>query len=321
MSANYTKVVTVENVGLEVGVASDWETQGRVASEEAACKLGRAKEETRPGSQHFSDFLRTWWWRCHMWCAAYSVLSLWIHTWPTTLLSPFSHAQETPASAPSQPWLCPLLFSGVLLPPFLGDCLVYARIYVVLRQRRQADLLDRTVQCLSVRPASPNRWASWSGRRRPASQPCVQQCMLCLFCPSDTHLPPLTCRYWLGLGGNPISTVRWQSSLEHPFWACSASFQSHHCPQWEGCSDITQVWNFSVAALPFTAAGFPGIAFWPDHSHQESLGVCWNFFSFLDLPLCHGASSWWNGMLMAHFVRSFEALKRKFIEIFQLLGL
>lgn len=133
------------------------------------------------------------------------------HTWPTTLLSPL-------LSLTGDPSICSIsnpdfvLYSSVVsfYLPFGVTVLVYARIYVVLRQRRRKRILTRqNSQCISVRPGFPQQVSTLEGQKEDNTQPhglqpCVQQCMLLPVLPhrgptSDTHL--LICRYWLGFKG------------------------------------------------------------------------------------------------------------------------
>lgn len=150
-----------------------------------------------------------------MWCAAYSVLASESHTWPTTLLSPL-------LSCTGDPSICSIsnpdfvLYSSVVsfYLPFGVTVLVYARIYVVLRQRRRKRILTRqNSQCLSVRPGFPQQVSILERQKEDtASQPCVQQCMLLPVLPiGDTHLPPfnlqILARPWRKSNLNSALTV------------------------------------------------------------------------------------------------------------------
>lgn len=179
------------------------------SSEEAACKLGHDEGGGGTGSQHFSNF------HCGFdggdtTCdvGPYSVLPTESRTSPTTLLSPL-------LSLTGDPSICSIsnpdfvLYSSVVsfYLPFGVTVLVYARIYVVLRQRRRKRILTRqNSQCLSVRPSFPQQVSILEQQKEDtASRPVSSSVHFCLLCPSGTHICHLlTCRYWLGL--------RWRKS-------------------------------------------------------------------------------------------------------------
>lgn len=87
------------------------------------------------------------------------------HTWQTDLLSPF-------LSLSGDPSICSIsnpdfvIYSSVVsfYLPFGVTVLVYARIYVVLRQRRRKRILTRqNSQCISVRPGFPQQVSTCRG--------------------------------------------------------------------------------------------------------------------------------------------------------------
>lgn len=129
------------------------------------------------------------------------------HSWQMALLSPL-------LSLTGDPTVCSIsnpdfvIYSSVVsfYVPFGVTVLVYARIYVVLRQRRRKRILTRqNSQCISVRPSFPQQVSTLEGQREKipnpvASQPCVRQYVCLLVLPhwrhtADTHL--LTCCYAL----------------------------------------------------------------------------------------------------------------------------
>lgn len=77
--------------------------------------------------------------------------------------------------------------------PFGVTVLVYARIYVVLRQRRRKRILTRqNSQCISVRPGFPQQVSTSGGQRENSAQPwsfpalCPEHLLL-LMLPHWTH--------------------------------------------------------------------------------------------------------------------------------------
>lgn len=105
----------------------------------------------------------------------YNILSslLRSHTWATNFLSPL-------LSLTGDPSICSIsnpdfvLYSSVVsfYLPFGVTVLVYARIYVVLRQRRRKRFLTRqNSQCLSVRPGFPQQVSTLEEQKEDSTQP------------------------------------------------------------------------------------------------------------------------------------------------------
>lgn len=80
--------------------------------------------------------------------------------------------------------------------PFGVTVLVYARIYMVLRQRRRKRILTRqNSQCISIRPGFPQQVSAWQEIEEDTAAPSLQLCgHRCRWC-----------QYWHSGGRFPIT--------------------------------------------------------------------------------------------------------------------
>lgn len=252
MSANYTKVVTVENVRAqrEVGVASDWNSQGSsLLRGEAACwTCGGDKT----GSQHFSDF------HCgrdggDATCGVQPILcSASESLLAQTLLQP--SCTGDPSICSISTWLCPLLFSGVLLPLPWEWLSPLWDLRGVETEETGGSSLDRTVSASVSDQASQQVRHLGVERSQLLLCPAVRA-FACSAHRGHTSATLLTCRYWLRHGRkSSLSTLHWQV-FQAPFLGLFCFF-SLCCPPWRANIDITQVWNFSVTAYHSLLLGF-----------------------------------------------------------------
>lgn len=93
-------------------------------------------------------------------------------TWQTAVLSPFPSQGDPSVCSISNPDF--VIYSSVVsfYLPFGVTVLVYARIYVVLRQRRRKRILTRqNSQCISVRPGFPRQVSTLEGQREDDTRP------------------------------------------------------------------------------------------------------------------------------------------------------
>jgi hypothetical protein len=145
--------------------------------------------------------------------------------------------------------------------PFGVTVLVYARIYVVLRQRRRKRILTRqNSQCISIRPGFPQQVSTWRGRGRTAPTlgllalcPVISA-WLCLSCHLGNTEPTPTF-YSAGIVcalkvGNPILREHWVSleltlvgKMIGWFLDCSTSFRVFHFLQ-IASSPGHKAWSF-----------------------------------------------------------------------------
>lgn len=144
------------------------------STNEAACELRGSETGGGPGAPTSQSPVWLKWWRHHTCMRPHCVLPTDVSYWQTALLSPF-------LSLTGDPTVCSIsnpdfvIYSSVVsfYLPFGVTVLVYARIYVVLRQRRRKRILTRqNSQCISVRPGFPQQVSTPGGQRENSAQPC-----------------------------------------------------------------------------------------------------------------------------------------------------